>query len=122
MKKKRKRIILIIILLTLCFPIRSSYKDGGTVSYTALLYQVAHVHAIEDNAVRGEIVKTEGLRVLLLGFLPVYDSCLLTKWNNGKAEALPALPQGQTGILRVMDAEGTVHAYASAHEIDDLDT
>ena len=120
MKKKRKRIVLIVILLALCFPIRSSYKDGGTVSYTSLLYQVRHVHSLEDDTVRGEFVNTEGLRVHILGFLPVYDSCLLTKWTNGKAEKLPTLPRGETGVLYILDDGGTLRTYMPADTPDDL--
>ena len=41
MKKKSKSIwVLIAVIIILVFPVRSTYKDGGTKTYTSLTYKV----------------------------------------------------------------------------------
>ena len=48
--KKRKRLnILCLILLILCIPIKYNYKDGGTVSYRAILYSYTKYHKLIDD-------------------------------------------------------------------------
>lgn len=37
-KKKRKKLFILLLLLVLLCPITYRYKDGGTVSYKAILY------------------------------------------------------------------------------------
>ncbi|MDO5558175.1 MAG: hypothetical protein Q4F95_01110 [Oscillospiraceae bacterium] len=51
MNKKKKIIIMIIIAAALLIPVKSCYKDGGTVTYTAVLYKVTKQHSIviEEN-------------------------------------------------------------------------
>lgn len=46
-KKKRKKLFVLLILLILCFPISYRYKDGGTVSYKAILYSYTIYHRLE---------------------------------------------------------------------------
>ena len=50
MNIKKKKIIVIIIIITLllcCIPIK--YKDGGTVSYKAILYSYTKYHKLQEN-------------------------------------------------------------------------
>ena len=46
-KKKRKKIFIILLILVLFFPITYRYKDGGTVSYMAILYSYTKYHRLE---------------------------------------------------------------------------
>lgn len=49
---KKRRIILIFVILVfaiLLFPIKYSYKDGGTVEYKAVLYSMIFWHRIDEN-------------------------------------------------------------------------
>lgn len=49
MKRKKMLIAVIIVLIItiLIFPIKTRYKEGGTITYTSLLYKVIIWHAIE---------------------------------------------------------------------------
>jgi len=50
MKKKRIIIIVVIVLLIiLTFPVKLSYKDGGTVEYKAILYSITLHHSMWEN-------------------------------------------------------------------------
>lgn len=40
MKKTKKILIGILILIIFLFPIKRVYKDGGTITYTALSYKI----------------------------------------------------------------------------------
>ena len=58
--KKALIIILILVALILLFPIREQAKDGGSVRYTAILYDVYDVHKIKSvTPTNGETYKTE---------------------------------------------------------------
>lgn len=48
-KKKTIVIIIIITLLLCCIPIKYTYKDGGTVSYKAILYSYTKYHKLQEN-------------------------------------------------------------------------
>ena len=48
-KKKKRLIILCLALLIMCIPIKYNYKDGGTVSYRAILYSYTKYHRLEDD-------------------------------------------------------------------------
>ncbi|MDE5802398.1 MAG: hypothetical protein K2I22_05710 [Lachnospiraceae bacterium] len=66
MKKKIIKIAaIIIILLILLFPITVRYKDGGTVGYQALLYQVYDVHSMRmtEGYDEGTIINILGFEV-----------------------------------------------------------
>ena len=66
MKKKIIKIAAVIIaLLILLFPITYHYKDGGTVAYRALLYQVYDVHSLRMTGGydEGTIIKILGFEV-----------------------------------------------------------
>ena len=66
--KKLLTVILILVLALLLFPIRQQYKDGGSVVYSAVLYEVYDVHAmyIEDHNY-SEIKFVEGYIIKILG-------------------------------------------------------
>ncbi len=69
MKKKIIIGICIILAIVCLIPIRMPLEDGGTVVYSAILYQVEDVHRIgaEDNAedeyLEGTVVKILGIEV-----------------------------------------------------------
>ena len=47
MKKKRvAKIVIILILVVLLFPIRMNLKDGGSVRYKSLVYEVTKIHQL----------------------------------------------------------------------------
>ncbi len=73
MKKKTKRvlaIVLALVLVLMLIPIRTAYYDGGTVKYSAVLWQIEKLHKMLD-ADGNYLV---GTRVTLLcGLIPVYD-------------------------------------------------
>ena len=66
MKRSKWLIPLIIILAILFTPIPLRMKDGGSVTYTAVTYQVTdyHRHA-EVDGIGGY---TEGFRLVIFGF------------------------------------------------------
>lgn len=72
MKKKVKRVLFIVILLILLFPIRYELKDGGTVEYKALVYKVSKVHrliSIEEMEQEGKIKAfDQGIVIEILSF------------------------------------------------------
>ena len=76
MKKNTKRVLAavlaVIMLALMLIPIKLDYNDGGTVAYSAVLWQVELPHHIivEENR-HGYLV---GARVTLLcGLITVYD-------------------------------------------------
>lgn len=48
-KRKRKKLLILLIILFLCFPLSYRYKDGGTVSYKAILYSYTIYHSLEGD-------------------------------------------------------------------------
>ena len=76
MKKKVIKIICwILVALVLLVPIPVHYKDGGTVSYNAVLYSVTKVHSITSRYTDDgelEMGHEVGTRVRVLIF-PIYD-------------------------------------------------
>lgn len=76
MKKIMLKIVCwILVALILLVPIPVHYKDGGTVSYNAVLYSVTKVHSlITRDGADGEfeVGYEVGTRVRVLIF-PVYD-------------------------------------------------
>ncbi len=55
MRKKSKLLLfLVIVFVVLLIPIRVYYKDGGSVGYKALLYEVLILHRLSsENNVNG---------------------------------------------------------------------
>lgn len=68
MKKRKITFFCIVILLVFLFPIKIHYKDGGSVGYKAVLYEV-----IKHPAYMGA---TEGIEIEILG-LNVYNNVIL---------------------------------------------
>ena len=64
--KKVLIIILILVALILLFPIREQAKDGGSVRYTAILYDVYKVHCLYGGPDTG-MLYVEGIIVEFLG-------------------------------------------------------
>lgn len=75
-KKKRlkMKVSVLILLLVLCIPEPRHYKDGGTVEYHAILYQVIQWHAmLNKSASKNPEYYYEGLEIKLLG-VTVYSN------------------------------------------------
>ena len=70
MKKKIFAVIVIVVLVILLTPIRMNLKDGGSVRYKSLVYEVTKIHqfAPEADGVKPYI---DGFEVKILG-LTVY--------------------------------------------------
>ena len=71
-KKPRRKawILLIAVVIAMLIPMRTQYKDGGTVTYRAVLYSVTKRHALAvENHRTGVRTGTE-VRVL---FWEVYN-------------------------------------------------
>ncbi len=64
--KKAFIIILILVALILLFPIREQAKDGGSVRYNAILYDVYKVHCLYGGPDTG-MLYVEGIIVEFLG-------------------------------------------------------
>ena len=61
MKKKRFAIIaIIVVLVILLTPIRMNLKDGGSVRYKSLVYEVTKIHQLAPEA--------EGVKPYIDGF------------------------------------------------------
>lgn len=65
----RKLIIFfcILLLLILCVPYPAKVKDGGTVHYDAILYDIYDMHAIYDSGPGTEMKYVEGVIVEIFG-------------------------------------------------------
>ena len=77
MRNKKKKIITIIILLFVfsLMPVTIHYKDGGTVEYKAVLYQVIQWRSlnIKENISSKILYVYKGLEVKILG-ITVYNN------------------------------------------------
>ena len=71
MKIKRKNMVIaVLLLLALTIPIRTSLKDGGTVSYQAILYGITKQHSMTiQNHANGYDIGT----IVRILFFTVYD-------------------------------------------------
>ncbi len=63
----KKKLLIIILILILIIPIPFHLKDGGTIEFKALLYQVSKVHKLNSNSPSGYdngiIIKIFGIKV-----------------------------------------------------------
>ena len=67
MKKKKVLIAVIVVRgLVLLFPIPQRLKDGGSIRYAALLYQITDVHRINPD-IEAEQPYLEGIEIEILG-------------------------------------------------------
>jgi hypothetical protein len=72
MKKKTKIIIVVLIVLVLLIPIPTRYKDGGSVRYRAVLYDVTKYHQIDLDSKTGFREGWE-IKVLGISILDTFD-------------------------------------------------
>ena len=63
--KKAIVILLVLVAFVLLFPVRMQVKDGGSVHYTAALYQVKYVHCFSSE--EGKEFD-EGIIIEILGY------------------------------------------------------
>ena len=67
MKKKRFAVVAIIfILIILLFPIRMNLKDGGSVRYKSLVYEITKIHQLAPD-VDGVKPYIDGYEIKILG-------------------------------------------------------
>lgn len=67
MKKKTMAVIAIIVVLFLLFiPVRMNLKDGGSVRYKSLVYEVTKIHQFSHD-VDGVKPYIDGFEVKILG-------------------------------------------------------
>jgi len=67
MKKKAfAAIAIIIVLIILLTPIRMNLKDGGSVRYKALVYEITKIHQLAPD-VNGVKPYIDGFEVKILG-------------------------------------------------------
>ena len=103
-KKKRWIIIAIcVVIVILCVPMIQTYKDGGTVCYDAILYDVTDynremnkVERVNNTTLRYTHGMKKGVEIRILGFT-VYDSTYETydpehaTYQDGLPESTAAL-------------------------------
>lgn len=67
MKKKKALIAVIIVIgLVLLFPIPQRLKDGGSIRYSAVLYQITDVDRLNSD-IESEQPYLEGIEIEILG-------------------------------------------------------
>ncbi len=70
MKRKGKIILSIVLVLILLVPIPMRYKDGGSICFRAILYEITKYHRLDHDSVTGF---RDGLKIRIFG-IPIYDS------------------------------------------------
>ncbi|MDE6519068.1 MAG: hypothetical protein K2K91_01210 [Ruminococcus sp.] len=82
-RKKIGIIAVLAVLIIMLIPIKSQYKDGGTVKYNAVLYGITKHHAIysERNSPSGKVGYNIGTTVRILWF-DVYDNVKFVLMEN----------------------------------------
>lgn len=67
MKKKKAAIVIavVIVLVALLFPVRMNLKDGGSVRYKSLVYEVTKIHQLAD--VDGVKPYIDGFEIKIFG-------------------------------------------------------
>ena len=65
--KKRILIVITILLIIMLIPMKNRLKDGGSIQYKAILYDITKVHRLNENSSTGYddglIVKVFGIQV-----------------------------------------------------------
>ncbi len=74
--KKVVKIVCIVLAVLLLIPFPASVNDGGSVKWTAALYQVIDVHQMNDDVPVGY---TDGVIVKVLGFEIINTAGI--EWN-----------------------------------------
>lgn len=62
-----------VLLLVLLIPFPAKAKDGGSIHYDAILYDVYDVHSIYDSGTDTEIKYVEGVIIEIFG-IQVYNN------------------------------------------------
>ena len=77
MKKKVIIISVIIILVVLLFPIRNQLKDGGSIQYKSLTYEITKIHSLMPEEETEKIGKVkpynDGYVIKILG-IEIYNN------------------------------------------------
>jgi len=68
-KRKVKAAIAVIVLMILLIPIPIRYKDGGSVRYRTILYDVTKYHQLD---LESETGYNDGWEIKVIG-IPIYD-------------------------------------------------
>ena len=63
--KKKIIILIVIILIILLIPFKNRLKDGGSIQYKAIIYDITKVHRISEKSSTGY---EDGLIIKVLGF------------------------------------------------------
>ena len=84
-RKKIGIIAVLAVLIIMLIPIKSQYRDGGTVKYNAILYGITKHHAIysERNSPSGKVGYNIGTTVRILWF-DVYDNVKFVPLEENK--------------------------------------
>ncbi len=72
LKKEKWSIIIgiVIVWIILLFPIRMNLKDGGSVIYKSLTYEVTKIHTLESiytGTEQEDVIYVDGLEVKIFG-------------------------------------------------------
>lgn len=71
MKKKTKLLIITIVVIVLLMPYRiTRYKDGGTIQYNGIFYEVVKYHSLNEDTPGGY---NNGLSISVFG-LTLFDN------------------------------------------------
>lgn len=81
MKKKIILIVIIVIALILLVPIPMRLKDGGSIKFQALLYNITKYHRLDHSTESGYV---DGIGIEVLG-VEIFNS---TKYSETKTEAI----------------------------------
>ena len=92
-KKKRIGIVVVIsVLLILLTPVRMNLKDGGSVRYKSLVYEVTKIHQLAPEA-DGVKPYIDGFEVRILG-MTIYRKTNETNENKVKPSSKITIPRG----------------------------
>ena len=103
--KKAVIIVLILAALILLFPVRQQAKDGGSVLYNAILYDVYKVHSLYGGPDTGTHYNyVEGVIVEILGY-QVYNNTIPHIENFGDSPDLEKNSDANKEIKLVIDRD-----------------
>lgn len=71
MKRRLIVALAVILVAAILFPVRLDLKDGGSVSYKSLVYEVTKVHRY-DPKIDGVKPYIDGLQIKILG-MTIFD-------------------------------------------------
>ncbi len=102
MKKKIFMIIaILVVLLILLIPTRINWKDGGSVSYKSIIYEITKIHQLAED--------TDGVKPYIDGFeVKILGMTVYRKTNNGLDKIPDSLPQ-QTDIKPMVMIDGKLY-------------